>query len=77
MPEKLYRASDLYKALARAGIVSRQYARAWVLIQERRNRIIYPKTPYEHRRYTKDQIKEIVQAFSPGGEKFWRLKSNS
>lgn len=71
--DKLLPASELWQALEAAGICSYSYARKWLLIQEKKGRIVYPSTRglYDRRKFSKRQIDEIVEAFLPYGRNQW------
>lgn len=71
--QRLLKPSNLWIALDEAGIASFSYAARWIKTQEDRGNIVYKRKNWTQRRYTANQIKEIVEAFKPGGVGFWKL----
>jgi len=75
--DKLLGSNELFEALAEAGICSLGYARKWIQRMETQGRIIYPREfPNEPRKFTANDIKEIVAAFRPCGKQRWKFKKS-
>lgn len=71
---KVYRRTLLDIALSEAGIVSKSGAYIWLMQREKEGRIVSPRDPITgHRKFTQDQIAEIVQSFLPSGTGYWPL----
>lgn len=71
--DKLLHASALWTALEIAGIATYSYARKWLKRMEMQGHIVYPEraSAQEKRKFTAEQISEIVTAFRPGGSHTW------
>lgn len=69
--EKLYSATDLLKFMKQYGL---PYSREWLYYNEKKGRLISPRLPQgrKDRAYTIKQMEDIVKAFSPGGEGYWK-----
>ncbi len=73
--DKILSASELYKALDKAGIAKYSYGQKWFQIKEWNGDIVYPrKHDHVSRKFTRKQIEAIVKAFLPGGKGSWKLK---
>jgi hypothetical protein len=68
--DKLFSKKDLLQAMKDAGL---PHSTMWLRYAEQRGLIISPRLPNNRgdRAFTKEQIDQIVQAFSPNGEGKW------
>ena len=74
MMSRLLKASYLWTALDEAGVVAFNYAARWIRRQEKKGKFVYPREPDSQRKFTNEQIEDIVKAFSPGGSGYWKLE---
>lgn len=73
---KVYNRAMLDEALYKAGLTSSVSAGfQWIHAREKKGLLVSPREPSTNvRKYTLEQIKEIIQAFLPSGKGEWKYE---